>query len=131
MQLCSRKNKISCKDTKQVCSACLGLKHTQLVIENHTLHYEEPSSAGYHTKLACRARIPSCHLAPLQLPLRTLPRVLSIDEEEGQSHFILSEEEEDFEDFPFLPPAHLAQLLAAAGSTEELGGGTILSASQY
>ncbi|CAM4650393.1 unnamed protein product [Leuciscus chuanchicus] len=34
----------------------------------------------------------------------------------------LSWEEEDFEDSPFLPPAHLAQLLAAAGSTEEAGG---------
>lgn len=57
-----------------------------------------------------------------------LPNVLSTDEEEdvldfeeeGQSDFLLSEEEEDFEDSPFLPPAHLAtQPLAAAGSTED------------
>ncbi len=41
-------------------------------------------------------------------------------EEEGQSDFLLSEEEEDFEDSPFLPPAHMAQPLAAAGTTEDV-----------
>ncbi len=43
-------------------------------------------------------------------------------EEEGQSDFLLSEEEEDFEDSPFLPPAHTAQPLAAAGSMEDADG---------
>lgn len=65
--------------------------------------------------------------------------MLSIDEEEdsldfeeeGHLHFILAEEEEDFEDFPFPSPAHLAQLLAAAGSMEESGGGTSIVLSQY
>ncbi len=43
-------------------------------------------------------------------------------EEEGQSDFLLSEEEEDLEDSPFLPPAHTAQPLAAAGSMEDADG---------
>ncbi len=34
VRLCSCGNKISCKDTHQVCSACLGLKHAQMAIEN-------------------------------------------------------------------------------------------------
>ncbi len=59
-----------------------------------------------------------------------LPRVFSTDEEEdaldfeeeGQSDFLLSEEEEDFEDSPFLPPAHTAQPLAVAGSMEDADG---------
>ncbi len=59
-----------------------------------------------------------------------LPSVFSTDEkedtldfeEEGQSDFLLSEEEEDFEDSPFLPPAHTAQPLAAAGTTEDADG---------
>ncbi|KAL0192561.1 hypothetical protein M9458_010857, partial [Cirrhinus mrigala] len=59
-----------------------------------------------------------------------LPNVLSTDEEEdaldfeeeGQSDFLLSEEEEDFEDSPFLPPEHSAQPLAVAGSIEDVDG---------
>ncbi len=59
-----------------------------------------------------------------------MPSVFSTDEEEdaldfeeeGQSDFLLSEEEEDFEDSPFLPPAHTAQPLAAAGTTEDADG---------
>ncbi|KAK7139774.1 hypothetical protein R3I94_012421 [Phoxinus phoxinus] len=160
VRLCSCGNKISCKDTHQVCSACLGLKHAQLAIENPGTceHCARFTTKSLRRRLARQASLsgqdplmtPSPSPAatpqvsiPVELPTMAalswseqldvcmpLPGVLSTDEEEdaldleeeGQSDFLLSDEEEDFEDSPFLPPAHPAQLLAAAGSTEEAGG---------
>ncbi len=160
VRLCSCGNKISCKDTHQVCSACLGLKHAQMAIENpgsceHCARFTTKSlrrrlarqaSLSGHDPLMSPSPVPAATpqvSIPVELPTTAalswgeqldvcvpLPSVFSTDEEEdaldfkeeGQSAFLLSEEEEDFEDSPFLPPTHMAQPLAAAGTTEDADG---------
>ncbi len=160
VRLCSCGNKISGKDTHQVCSACLGLKHAQMAIENpgsceHCARFTMKSlrrrlarqaSLSGHDPLMSSSPVPAATpqvSIPVELPTTAalswgeqldicvpLPSVFSTDEEEdaldfeeeGQSDFLLSEEEEDFEDSPFLPPAHTAQPLAAAGSMEDADG---------
>ncbi len=160
VRLCSCGNKISCKDTHQVCSACLGLKHAQMAIENpdsceHCARFTMKSlrrrlarqaSLSGHDPLMSPSPVPAATpqvFIPVELPTTEalswgeqldicvpLPSVFSTDEEEdaldfeeeGQSDFLLSEEEEDFEDSPFLPPAHTAQPLAAAEAIEDADG---------
>ncbi len=92
VRLCSCGNKISCKDTHQVSSA-------------------ESSALSWGEQLDICVPLPSV--------FSTDEEEDALDfEEEGQSDFLLPEEEEDFEDYPFLPPTHTAQPLAAAGSME-------------
>lgn len=161
-RLCSCGNKISCKDTHQVCSACLGLKHAQMAVDSpgsceHCARFtmkslrrrlaRQASLSGHDPLMSASPAPVSAPQVPIPVELPTtatlswgeqldvcapLAGVLSTDEEEeegafefeeeGQSDFLLSEEEEDFEDSPFLPPAQSAQSLATAGSTEEAGG---------
>ncbi len=159
VRLCSCVNKISCKDTHQVCSACLGLKHAQMAIENpgSCEHCARFTMKSLRCRLACQASLSGQDplMSPSPVPAATpqvsihvelpttaalswgeqldicvpLPSVFSTDEEdvldfkeERQSDILLSEEEEDFEDSPFLPPAHTAQRLAEAGSMEDADG---------
>ncbi len=81
---------------------------------------------SFHVELPTTAALSWGEQLDICVPL---PSVFSTDEEdvldfkeERQSDFLLSEEEEDFEDSPFLPPAHMAQPLAAAGSMEDADG---------
>ncbi|RXN35337.1 Mediator of RNA polymerase II transcription subunit 30 [Labeo rohita] len=158
VRLCSCGNKISGKDTHQVCLACLGLKHAQLAIDSpgSCEHCARFTMKSLRRRLARQASLsgldpllsPSPTPAatpqvpiPVELPTTAalswgeqldacvpLPNVLNTDEEEdaldfeeeGQSDFLLSEE--DFEDSPFLPPEHSAQALAAAGPIEDVDG---------
>ncbi len=160
VRLCLYGNKISCKDTHQVCFACLGLKYAQMAIENpgsceHCARFTMKSlrrrlarqaSLSGHNPLMSPSPVPAATLQVsilVELPTTAalswgeqldvcvpLPSVISTGEkedtldfeEEGQSDFLLSEEEEDFEDSPFLPPAHTAQPLVAAGSMEDADG---------
>ncbi len=140
VRLCSCGNKISCKDTHQVCSACLGLKHAQMAIENpgsceHCARFTTKSlrrrlarkaSLSDHDPLMSPSPVPAATpqvSIPVELPTTAalswgeqldvcvpLPSVFSTDEEEDAL---------DFEDSPLLPPEHTAQPLATAGTTED------------
>ncbi|KAI7808150.1 hypothetical protein IRJ41_018123 [Triplophysa rosa] len=158
-RLCVCGNKISGKDTHQVCSACLGLKHAQAAIDapGSCEHCARFTLKSLRQTLACQASLsgedplmstsPASAVTPqvsipVELPSKAtlswgeqldactpLPNVPSTDDEEedlfdfedeGQSEFLLSDEE-DYEDSFFLPPSQSAQPLAAAGSTEGAG----------
>ncbi len=132
VRLCSCVNKISCKDTHQACSACLGLKHAQMAIENPSSceHCARFTMKSLRCRLACQASLSGQDplMSPSPVPAATpqvsihvelpttaalswgeqldicvpLPSVFSTDEEdaldfeeERQSDFLLSEEEED------------------------------------
>ncbi|RXN21031.1 hypothetical protein ROHU_024533 [Labeo rohita] len=100
---------------------------------------------AYQASLSGQDPLMSASPSPVELPTMAalswgeqldtyalLPSVLSMDKEEEedalefkeerQSDFLLSEEEEDFKDSPFIPPVQLAQPLTTAGSTEEADG---------
>ncbi len=165
VRLCSCGNKISGKDTHQVCSACLGLKHAQMAIENpgsceHCARFTMKSlrrrlarqaSLSGHDPLMSPSPVPAATpqvSIPVELPTTAalswgeqldicvpLPSVFSTDEEEGaldfeeegQSDFLLSEEEEDW-GLSFPPPCAYGTTPRSGGIHGRCGWGTIPAA---